>query len=238
MKQTEKFVEYEGWLDFIIRNFKSGRVTDIASHIENEANKQGYGSKNKNIQAKVRQILPESTHNGPSKTRVKNRDIFWYDKSDKTYHLKSKMNKFVELSLDNTKEVKTSKGSGETISITTPKDKSKKHNDLLKIITDYAREMGFDAQPEKDNIDLLMKKDDKYIINEVKTYKNSIYVAVGQVQYYKYKLMNLYPKQTSLGVATLNIVGDFELPKKFEGFLKSLNINYLNVNEFKNTLKL
>ncbi|WKX02268.1 hypothetical protein [Candidatus Mycoplasma mahonii] len=223
---------YEGWFDFIHRNFKPGTSTDIAIHIEKEARKQGFMPDNKNIRAKVRQILPIATGNGPS-TRKVIWNAFWYDSSKKWYYLPYDLILSQEtLSLDSLKEVNERKDTGATITTTSPKDKAIKHSQLLKIIRDYAVAQGYEAEPEKDGIDLLVKKNEKYIINEVKAYKNSIYIAVGQVQFYKYSLMKRYSLESDK-ISKLNIVGDFVLDQKFEGFLDMLNINYININNIK-----
>ena len=226
----------ETWADFIKRHFITGRVKDISLHIEKMAKEENFNQNNKTIHATVEHVLPVSTPDAPiTSTRQQVRDYFRYDKETKMYRLKTNADKSV-LFLNNSKKVKTSTSNGEKIEIKTLKDKSKKHNDLLKRITEYARKNGYVAEPEKNNVDLILLKNDKYTMIEVKTYENSIYLASGQILFYKFIMNKLFEDQKNLKEATLNIVGNFELPDKFSGFLETLDIHYFNEEEFKKSL--
>lgn len=217
----------------------SGTATEIANHIENIAKLKNYRPTNKNVKAKVFQILPERT---PGRIKQNSdrkyiSDTFHYDTETKTYHLagiwfQAKLHQ-LELQV---KPFIPRKHSGEKISIETPKDKSKQHDEILKKLYDYARDKNYTFEHEKENIDLLMKSVDdggneKWIINEVKSYKNSIYTAVGQIQWYKFKLMTNYKNVTSKNIAMLNIVGNFNLDPQHKKFLDELKINYINIKE-------
>ena len=217
------------WLEFILENFKPGTATEVAEHIEKCAEEQGYRVTNKNKKAKVFQILPEWTP-GMSKKRHKGQ---LFVNINGIYDLYENHSIQTTLTLNSTKQVNLSENTfGEKISIETPKDKSIKHNDLLKLIKDYADKHNIESEPEKEFIDLLAKKDDKWIINEVKTYENSIFVAVGQVQFYRWNLKDKYKLENPDFI--LNIIGDFELKPKFVGFLKDININYINASNQEN----
>lgn len=224
-------VKYEQWLKFIIDNFQPGKVKDISEHILKLAREKGLGKNytDISIKAKVRQILPEWTP-GKSDKRKKGK---LFININGIYYLYEDHSIQTTLTLNSAKQVNLSENTlGEKISIETPKDKSIKHNDLLKLIKDYADEHNIESEPEKEFIDLLAKKDDKWIINEVKTYENSIFVAVGQVQFYRWNLKDKYKLENPDFI--LNIIGDFELKPKFIGFLKDININYINASNQEN----
>ena len=238
MKKQNTEEKYDGWLDFIVQNFIPGTATTIAKHIELKAREESYKPNNKNVRSKVRQILPE--HSGKTNPKVgEGRKIksstFLYKEETSSYYLTSDF--VLNLEVKTNEFNRNTKVSGEKITIETPKDKTSEHNKIVELIQKYATDNNMEAMAEaEDNIDLLIKKDDMYSINEVKTYKNSIYTAVGQVQYYKYRLITKYGNINMENIHSLNIVGNFELDKKFKGFLESLNIKYINYHDFEKML--
>lgn len=241
------------WFEFILENFKSGTATEIAIHIEKMAKQKKYKLKNRNVRATVFKILPERTPGRFKPDSIRKNIIsetFYYDDETKVYHLKSdwykkesehyKQQYHKQLKITH-KPFMPRKHSGEKISVETPKDKSKQHDEIMKKLYDYAWSNGYEAEQEKENIDFLMKTNDssgneKWIINEVKSYKNSIYTAVGQLQWYKYSLLKEYPTINKSNISMLNIVGNFDLESKFKGFLDELKINYIKIEKIKDFL--
>lgn len=224
--------QYENWLDFLVKNFKPGTATEISKHIAEEARKQNFMPNNKSIEAKVRQLLPMYTP-GMFKESTKSRKLIApiFININGIYDFAGN-HQTPQLVLNKHKKVSTRTDDGTILDIKVPKDKGVKHNDILETIRKYADEYGYDFEPEKENIDLLVKNNSKYSINEVKSYKDSIFVAVGQVQFYKFNLIETF-KINASDISALNIIGDFELPSKFVKFLKELNINYFNVKNDK-----
>lgn len=239
MKKQQK-----GWLQFIIDNFEPGTTKEICEHIRIQARLQGYGDDNNTIDATVRRILPEYTPGRfkPTSKRKLHGNVFFYENETKRYYLAADLlyqlkRPKTELKLES-KAFRPRDHSEEVINIETAKDKSKTHEEIVKTVHEYAMAQGYITNPGQDNIDLLLEKKEndqsKFIINEIKSYSGSIYTAVGQVQWYKYDLLQKYSNITIDNIAMLNIIGNFKLNPKYKGFLKELKINYVNIDEIKN----
>ncbi len=94
------------------------------------------------------------------------------------------------------------------------------------------RKQGFEVIKERFHIDILAKKNEAYNIIEIKAVSANplvtLYQAVGQVLWYKHKLLKRHvpPK-----IDKLIIAAPFAIPPDLEGFLKSLSIVYQDLTK-------
>lgn len=219
------------WIDFILANFKSGTATEIAKHIEKVANEKGYKPNNHTKIFSVFRLLPEHSRGVIRPGSDRKEKEHYFININGIYDLKDSVIKNNTLVLNKDKKISLNLNNpDEKIEIEVQKNKSTTHNKMLLVLKRYMEHNDIDHEVEYKNIDLVTSVNNQIDIYEVKSYKGSEYMAIGQLLFYKSQLNVIFPNKN----IKMHFIVPYDQNDKFTNIFNILNIKHTNIKEYSN----